>query len=115
MSVNVTRALGECRNISNTRDAGSSPKTFIVQKKESFVSHDRTAQRSAKLVQAQWRVGNTEKVARVKRIVAKEFVGGSVQRIAARLGHEINHGAAIAPIFRRKRVRLDFEFLNRVN
>src|SRR5207249_6209578 len=100
LSVNVTRALGERRHIGNTRDAGSPSEAFVVQEKESLVPQDRTAQRSTKLVQAQWRVGNAEKVACVERVVAKKLVGRSMQRIGPGFGYQINDRPAVTPVFR---------------
>ena len=52
--------------------------------------------------------------ARVEVAVAKVFEEVAVIRIAARLGHDIDHAAGMQPVLRRQAVGLHVEFLDRV-
>src|SRR5205807_3204828 len=86
--------------------------TFIVHEEEQLLLHQRTAQVSAKLVEAQWSRGRGEIVLRVHGVVAEEVKQVSVKGVAAGLGDHVDDVARGAAVLRGIGGREHPEFLN---
>src|SRR6185312_808921 len=75
------------------------PQLFVVHEEEQLVSFDRSAKGRAELVLAEGRLRSAiEEVAGVKRAVAEELVGGSVEAVGARLRRRVDDSAVAAKL-----------------
>ena len=103
----------------STRSDGTSlalPKALVAGEEEQLVLYNRAADVGAKLVLGKRRdlrpalVG--EEVVRVQHFIAQELVCGTMERVGARLGNEVDDSAGKSAVFRAQIVGLDFEFLD---
>src|SRR5712692_5482918 len=79
------------------------PLPFISPEEECPVLNDRAAQRTAELIIAKRTLRRgiaVKKISRIEQVVAQEFEDRAVELIRARLSDDVNHRAAIPPVFR---------------
>jgi hypothetical protein len=93
------------------------PRAFVAHKEECPVPTDRPSHRGPEevLYHCCLLVGRVEIIAGVQYTVAQKVVGAAMQRIAARLDHNIRDRSVIAPVFRREIQSLNLKFLDSVN
>ena len=107
------------RHRCNCRVRYHSPVFFEIAKEESPVPSYGTSDRSAKLVQIEGRplVPNPvlEEIVGVENLVPPELEHRAVKLVGARSDAEVHHRTGSAPILRRKRIRLNAEFLRRIH
>ena len=106
---------GHCRD---HRSANRLALALIVDKEERAIPQDGAAERATKLIASIVRLrlaGRLEVVPRVQRLVAEELEHVAVEAIRAALGREIDDAAVETAEFRRRTVRFDLEFLDRVD
>ena len=106
------------RHRGDHRPADGLPLPLVVEEEERAVAPDRTADHSAELVAAKLRLHGArrrEEVSRVHRFVPGELEDASAQRIATRLGRQVDHAAVEPAELGRRAVAFDLELLDRVD
>src|SRR5216684_6996970 len=97
--------LGDlCRRGHQQAEVRSNPLAlpFIGAKEESSVFDDRSTQGRAELVVAESAFGSglaVKKISRVHSIVPQKFESRTVKMIRPRTGDDVDHRAAVAPVF----------------
>ena len=91
---------------------------LVVGEPERPIAHDRSANRAAELIALALRLGRSKQLRKivvgVERIVSEELEQAAVHAVGARLDGGVDNGARAAAVFRRIRIRLDLEFLQRL-
>ena len=92
------------------------PKALVAGEEEQLILFNGASDVGAKLILRKRRTFRaafvSEEVVRIQDLIPQELVCGTMKRVGARLGIEVDDSASKSPVFWAQIVSLDFEFLN---
>ena len=111
----IAAALGVARDGGALRDALAIAKALVIEEEEIFVSANGSAEGAAVLILFQRLYLRSEKVARIERVIADEFVKIAMKRVGSRTADHGGGGSTGAAIFGGRTLSKDAKFLDRVH